>query len=69
VVTPDLGTNSVITIQSTQKGIVTVALTNIQTGATVTLKTKGVPNWNMTNANLYVDDLALSSAGGEVRLL
>jgi len=56
-----------MTIQSSQKGIVTVALTNIQTGATATLKTQGGTNWNMINANLYVDDLAFPS--GEVRLL
>lgn len=61
VVTPDLGNNSVIIIQSSQKGIVTVVLTNIQTGATVTLRTRLVANWNMTNANLYVDDFALLS--------
>jgi len=67
VVTPDLGNNSVIIIQSSHKGIVALALTNIQTGAITTLKTKVVANWNMINAKLYVDDVALSSTDGEVR--
>ena len=65
MVTSNLGINSVITIQSSEKGTVTVALTNIQTGITDTLTTKGGTNWNMINANLYVD--ALDLPPGEVR--
>lgn len=65
MVSPDLGNNTGITIQSSQKGIVTVVLTNLAIGATVTLTTKGGTNWNMINSNLYVDDGALPP---EVRL-
>ena len=43
-----------------------MALTNIQTGVTATLTTKGGTNWNMLNATLYVD--ALDLPAGEVRL-
>jgi len=67
IVTPELGSNSFIIVQSAQKGIVTVALTNIQTGVTDTLTTKGGANWNMINTNLYVDDLDFPA--GDVRFL
>ena len=56
MVSPDLGNNTGIAIQSSQKGIVTVVLTNLAIGATVTLTTNGGTNWKMINSNLYVDD-------------
>jgi len=56
LVSPDLGNNTGIAIQSSQKGIVTVVLTNLAIGATVTLATNGGTNWKMINSNLYVDD-------------
>jgi len=63
--TSDLGIHSFITIQSSQKGTVTMALTKNQTGETAILETKGGTNWNMINTSLCVDVLDLLL--GEVR--